>query len=115
MRKILLISILSLSFISLRSQSTDLAGFYKCSEEDMIRLNANGTGKFSISYIIDEIIQFKWKFDRDEQRVDMELLLTEEQKWKVANRYLSMDLTKRYGKQILTHPQGPITYEYLKQ
>lgn len=101
--------------LTISAQSTDLPGFYKCSKEDMIRLNSDGTGKLYISYVYDGILQFKWKYDKEYENVSVELVLTEEQKWQVALRYITLSYFIRGGRKILAHPQGPITYEYIKE
>jgi hypothetical protein len=115
MKKLIFILLLSVCFNNAFSQSSKYAGLYKCSDEDIIRLNSNGTGRFIISYVSDEFIEFKWEYNEQRQTITLDLQLTEEQKWKIAIRYLTLDYELRNGKQTLSHSTSGPTFLYVKQ
>jgi len=49
MKKYILIIALTFFYLNTYAQSTSLTGLYKCSSEDLIRLNSDGTGNISIT------------------------------------------------------------------
>ncbi|MFM7662402.1 MAG: hypothetical protein ACKO6A_07035 [Bacteroidota bacterium] len=76
----------------------------------MVRLNPDGTGKFYISYVSDNVVPIKW--EEYEGKISM-YINDEELKYYVMSQY--MTYSEVNGKSILSHQTMGPTFIYIKQ
>jgi len=108
-KSILTFSILFLLVFSSFGQTSKFAGVYRCSNEDIVRLNSDGTGKFLISYVSDEVVSIKWsEYDNSISMSPTD----EEQKYMIMQQNMTFSISN--GKSILSHRTMGPTFVYIK-
>ena len=108
-KSILTFSILLLLVFSSFGQTSKFAGVYRCSNEDIVRLNSDGTGKFLISYVSDEVVSIKWsEYDNSISMSPTD----EEQKYMIMPQNMTFSISN--GKSILSHRTMGPTFVYIK-
>lgn len=115
MKKVIVLSICIFMNTIINAQNSKLEGIYKCSNEDIIALYGNGTGKLSISYYYDGILNFRWSYNSSDRAVKIDLMLNDEQKYMILNPHLYLPYSERNYRQILSHATSGPTYLYIKQ
>ena len=93
-------------------KSIELGGIYRCSNEDMIRLNANGTGKMMMSYNFDGVRSFTWEYDSQEEKLSIR---SEGQGYEMPPIYLTLNLRMTSGRVAFEHYTAGPTFLYIKQ
>ena len=110
MKKIFLtFSIFILTIITSFGQSTKFEGIFRCSNEDIVRLNADGTGKFLISYLSDEVVPFRWSENDNSISISPS---DEEQKYLIMPQNMTFSISN--GKSILSHRTMGPTFIYIR-
>jgi len=94
------------------NKSIELGGTYRYSDEDMIRLNSNGTGKMMMSYNFDGVRSFTWEYDSQEEKLSIN---SEGQGYEMPALYLTLYLRMANGRVAFEHPSGGPTFLYIKQ
>ena len=95
---------------SVPNQKIDYSGIYKCSSGDMIRLNSDGTGKFIMSYISDEVVMVNWYVSGS----SISLSPTDEiQKYSIFPQHVNI-VNDNQGKISLSHRTVGPTFVYVK-
>lgn len=107
-------SIVTLSFFILTivtsfGQNTKFEGIFRCSNEDIVRLNADGTGKFLISYLSVEVVPFRWSENDNSISISPS---DEEQKYLIMPQNMTFSISN--GKSILSHRTMGPTFIYVK-
>ncbi|MFZ9877431.1 MAG: hypothetical protein ACO3EG_02555 [Chitinophagaceae bacterium] len=95
--------------------SNDLPGVYVCSNEDMIRLNSNGTGKMIMSYNFDGIRSFTWEYDSQDERLSISSIPPDEMKYEMLPIYLTLNLKMVNGRVAFEHYTAGPTFLYIKR
>ncbi len=88
----------------------NIAGVYKCSDEDLIRFNSDGSGKFYISYITDEVVPFNWSASDNSISISPSDV---EQRYSIMPIYMDYSITN--GIPRLSHRTVGPTFIYSKQ
>ena len=110
MKKIFLtFSIFILTIITSFGQSTKFEGIFRCSNEDIVRLNSDGTGKFLISYLSDEVVPFRWSENDNSISISPS---DEEQKYLIMPQNMTFSISN--GKSILSHRTMGPTFIYIR-
>jgi hypothetical protein len=102
-------SIIILTIVTSFGQNTKSEGFYRCSNKDIIRLNSDGTGKFLISYLSDEVVPFKWAENNNSISISPS---DEEEKYLIMPQNMTYSISN--GKCILSHRTMGPTFIYIK-
>ena len=102
-------SIFILTFITSYGQNTKFEGIFRCSNEDIVRLNADGTGKFLISYLSDEVVPFRWSENDNSISISPS---DEEQKYLIMPQNMTFSISN--GKSILSHRTMGPTFIYIR-
>ena len=110
MKNLLLTGVLFLFMNLSFGQSSEFAGVYICSDEDMVRLNSDGTGKFYISYVSDKVVPINWE---EYEGIISMYINDEELKYYIMAQY--MTFSEVNGKKILSHQTMGPTFIYVKQ
>jgi hypothetical protein len=97
------------------NNSIELSGIYKCSKEDMIRLNSNGTGRMIISYLFDGVRSFSWKYNSEEEELSIRSEPPEDMKYEMPPIYLTLNLKRVNGRIAFEHYTSGPTFLYIKQ
>ena len=105
----LIFSIFILTFITSFGQSTKFEGIFRCSNEDIVRLNSDGTGKFLISYLSDEVVPFRWSENDNSISISPS---DEEQKYLIMPQNMTFSISN--GKSILSHRTMGPTFIYIR-
>jgi hypothetical protein len=113
MKKIIFIFLFSISSINAYGQS-QLAGLYKCSSEDMIRLDSDGTGKMVMSYNFDGVRSFTWEYNSQEETVSITSEPPQEQRYEIPPIYLTLYLKEANGRLALEHYTSGPTFLYIR-
>jgi hypothetical protein len=88
----------------------DYSGVYKCSSGDIIRLNSDGTGKFIMSYISEEVVEIRWYVEG----LSISLSPTDEiQKYSIFPQHVNI-VKDNQGKISLSHRTMGPTFVYVK-
>ena len=110
MKKIFLtFSIFILTIITSFGQSTKFEGIFRCSNEDIVRLNADGTGKFLISYLSDEVVPFRWSENDNSISISPS---DEEQKYLIMPQNMTYSISN--GRRVLSHRTMGPTFIYIR-
>ena len=108
MKNLFLIFILSISFNALSQTKQDKVGLWT-TERCKLMLNSDGTGKFLISYVSDEVVSIKWsEYDNSISMSPTD----EEQKYMIMPQNMTFSISN--GKSILSHRTMGPTFVYIK-
>lgn len=113
MNKIIFLFLFSISFINAYGQS-QLAGLYKCSSEDIIRLDSDGTGKMIMSYNFDGVRSFTWEYNSQEETIRITSEPPHEQRYEIPPIYLTLYLRDANGRLALEHYTSGPTFLYIR-
>lgn len=97
------------------TNSIDVSGLYRCSSEDMIRINSNGTGRMIMSYSFDGVRSFTWDYDRDDETLSIRSEPPEELKYEMPPLYMTLHLRMVNGRVAFEHYTAGPTFLYIKQ
>ena len=90
----------------------ELSGTYKCSNEDVIRLNSDGTGKMMMSYSFEGVRSFTWTYDSEDKKLSIN---SEGRGYEMPPLYLTLYLRMTNGRVAFEHYTGGPTFLYIKQ
>lgn len=93
------------------NNTIQIAGVYKCSNEDMIRLNSDGTGKMIMSYSFEGIRSFTWEYDSQSEKLS---IVTEGNGYLMPALYMTLYLRMTSGRVAFEHPTSGPTFLYIK-
>jgi hypothetical protein len=115
MKKYILIIALTFFYVHTYAQSTSLTGLYKCSSEDLIRLNSDGTGKMAMSYQFDGVRSFTWEYDGDDETISITSEVPSELRYEMQPIYMTLNVRMVNGKIAFEHYTPGPTFLYVKQ
>lgn len=114
MKKIGLTVLLAFSFLVVYGQS-QLAGIYRCSSEDIIRLDSNGTGKMAMSYSFEGVRSFTWEYNSQNETISITSEPPYEYRYEMLPIYLTLYLRNANGRLALEHYTAGPTFLYIKE
>jgi hypothetical protein len=97
------------------NNSIQLGGLYRCSGEDLIRLNPNGTGRMVMSYNFDGVRSFTWEYDSDDEELSIISEVPEGMQYEMTPIYLTLGLRMVNGRVAFEHYTPGPTFLYIKQ
>ena len=94
-----------------------LSGLYKCSSEDLVLLNSDGTGRMVMSYNFEGIRSFTWEYDDYDEVISIAAVLPPPgvSKYEAPPIFLDLNVKVANEKIVLLHYTSGPTFLYIKQ